>query len=317
MRTVCRLFFLIIVGSYQVFAGNSLTSGFEFLKTDFSPRTAALGNAFTAVKGDINGVFINPAGLASVENRQYCFNYTNYLLDISGGSAGYVHPTKDYGVLGVSLIYMDYGEFDETDEFAVKTGDNFGANELALALSISNYLDRQFSYGVNLKYVYSKIEDYDASAVALDFSIMYQATFQEDLYFAVSLLNVGQNFEYYAGRKESLPTSLRIGFTKKLAHLPLVLGGSLNDINTEADTITDRLKRFSIGGEFQLSQMLDLRLGYNNDLRSSLETTSETGFDGISGGLGITWQQFRFDYSYSSYGLLGSTHRVGITGAIK
>jgi len=308
--------FLIIILINPLNAGNSLTSSFEFLRTDFSPRTAALSNAFTGLRGDINGQFINPAGLASLETRQYTFNYTNYLLDINGGSAGYAHLFPKYGVLGVSLTYMDYGAFKETDEYAVETGNEFSANDFALGIGLSNFLDENWAYGVNLKYVYSKIAEFNASAVALDFGLIYEAPFQEGLHMAFSVLNIGSNFEYYGDRKESLPQSIRLGVTKKLAHLPLVLGISLNDINVNADKFTDRLKRFSIGGEFTLSNSLRLRLGYNNDLKNSLQTEGESSskFGGLSGGLGFYLKKFRLDYSYSSFGLLGTTHRFGISG---
>lgn len=318
MRNVFRLFLLILLWNTFLRAENSVTSSFEFLRTDFSPRTAAMSNAFTGIRGDINSLFINPAGLAYMEKRQYHFNYTNYLLDINGGSAGYAHIHPRFGILSAGLLYMDYGNFPETDEYAVDTGNEFSANEMAIALGISNFLDERFAYGVNLKYVYSKIADFNASAVALDFGLIYEAPFQDDLYFAFALLNVGNNFEYYGDRRESLPLVMRIGFTKKLAHLPLELGASLNDINVEAESVTERIKRFSIGGEFTLSNTLRLRLGYNNDLRNSLDTENESGskFGGVSGGLGIYLKRFRVDYSYSSFGLLGATHRFGISGWI-
>jgi hypothetical protein len=316
MQTIFRNIFLCAIMTSSLWAENSLTSSFEFLRTDFSPRTAAMSNSFTALRGDINGQFINPAGLAYVEQRQYYFNYTNYLLDINGGAAGYAHLHPGFGTLSVGLVYMDYGTFTETDEFAVETGNEFSANEIALGVGVSNFLDKNWAYGVNAKYVFSKIADFNASAVALDFGLIYDAPFQDNLHFAFSVLNIGNNFEYYGKRKESLPLSMRLGLTKKLAHLPLELGVSLNDINVTSEDFADRLKRFSIGGEFTLSKSLRLRLGYNNDLKNSLNTENESGsnFGGVSGGLGFYLKRFRFDYSYSSFGLLGSTHRFGIAG---
>ena len=35
------------------------TSGFEFLRTDFSARSAAMGGAFVAMRGDLNSFFHN------------------------------------------------------------------------------------------------------------------------------------------------------------------------------------------------------------------------------------------------------------------
>ncbi len=316
MKIVMRLIFLSLLLAGNIYAGNNLTSGFEFLRTDFSARTAATANAFTAIRGDVNGLLTNPAGMSYAETKQFAFNYTNFLLDISGGYAGYVHLFPNLGVLSAAIIYMDYGEFEETDMDAVSTGNAFSANEMALAVGFSNHLDKHFSYGVNLKYIFSKIQNYNASAVALDFGLMYEAPFQDDLFFAFTLANVGTNFEYYGEVKESLPLSMRLGLTKKLAHLPLELGISLNDFNVEAAEFFDRIKRFSVGGEFRISDALRMRMGYNNDLRSGLETTTNDKFGGISAGLGFYIKKFRIDYAFSNYGAIGNVHRFGIQGTL-
>jgi len=316
MKLVYIFSLLIFVFVYQVFADSNITSGFEYLRTDFSPRTAATSNAFLTLSKDVSSMFINPAGLSSIDQRQFTFNYTNYLLDINGGIAAYAQKFERFGVLSVGLIYMDYGEFDETDENANPIGGTFSANEMALGVGISNHLDQNIAYGVNLKYAFSKIHDYNASAVAIDFGLMYVAPFQDNLNFAISVLNVGTNFEYYADTKETLPLNLRVGFSKKLAHLPLEIAASLNNLNLETEDFVDRFKRFAVGGEFRFSEMLRLRLGYNNDLHSSLGTATDEKFGGISGGLGIYWKNLRFDYAYSNFSSLGSIHRFGITGSL-
>jgi len=113
-----------------------------------------------------------------------------------------------------------------------------------------------------------------------------------------------------------LPLSLRLGFTKKLAHLPLEFNFAFNDLNVRENNFWDRLKKFSIGGEFTLSQLIRLRLGYNNDIHQGLDTGTGAGFSGVSIGLGLQISSYRFDYGFSSFGDLGATHRVGLTGEI-
>jgi hypothetical protein len=304
---------LLIVMS--AFAGSG-TSAFEFLRTEYSARTAAMGGAFVAMRGDVNGMFHNPAGVADSEGSQVAFNYVNYLLDINGGFVGYSRPMPGLGQLSFAALYMDYGDFDETNQFAEKTGRTYGASDLALAVSLSGELEDYFTYGVTLKYIHSKIDTYTAGAVAYDFGLIYAAPFQDDLYFGLSLLNVGKTVKAYVDTKESLPLDLRFGVSKKLAHLPLVLNVGLNDLTTNEDTITDRLKKFSIGGEFTLSQMLRLRLGYDNYTHDGLDTGTGAGFAGVSLGLGINWAGYRFDYGFSSYGELGAINRIGINATL-
>jgi hypothetical protein len=315
-----KLFYIFILivglGLHTLEANNRLTSGFEYLRTDFSPRTTAMSGAFVAVNGDLSAMFVNPAGLASVNQKQFTFNYTNYLLDISGGMAAYAQRFESLGVLSIGLVYMNYGEFQQTDEDANLMGNTFSANDIALGLGIANHLDDHFSYGLNLKYAFSQIHDYNASAVALDFGLIYAAPFEENLNIALSVTNIGSNIKYYESTKEALPLNISLGFSKILAHLPLEIAASLNNINVQADDLVGRIKRFSIGGEFRLSELLRLRLGYNNGLNRNFAETGNEKFGGISGGLGIYWKNLRFDYAYSSFSLLGGVHRFGITGSL-
>ncbi len=312
------LFFIIMLCYSVSYAQTGLSSGFEFLNTDFSPRTSAMGTAFITMRGDLNGISVNPAGLAYIKDRQFFFNYSDYLLDINGGQAGYSTEVPYLKRVGLAITYMDYGQFDETDQYAVSTGKTFSAYDFALTLSQAGDLDPHFSYGVSAKYVYSKIERYSASALALDFGLIYAAPFEQDLYFAATLLNVGWNISYYDKIREPLPTSFNIGFSKKLAHLPLEVSLNLQNLNQRADRWYDRLKRFSAGGEFSLSRYLHLRIGYSNAQHQSLQinSASQSSFGGVSGGLSIFWKEFRIDYSYSNFSDLGNVHRFGFSGSI-
>lgn len=314
MKKTILIFILAIT---NLFAADELTSSFEFLRTDFNPRTSATANAFGTFRGDAGTMYINPAGLAYNENDHYVFNYTKYLLDINGGMAAYTTDYGDYGKISFGVVYLNYGTFDNTDEFGNKIGGTFSAADLALSFGWARHFENNLSYGANIKYVFSQIEDYNASAVALDLGLIWDASsWQEDLYFAVSVLNLGSNFEYYDNTSMPLPLSVKIGFSKKLAHLPLEIAVSLNELNRSAASFSDYFKRFSVGGEFKLSESLRFRLGYNNLLHTDLKALDESEFGGISAGLGIYINKYRFDYSYSNYNLLGNIHRIGIQGSL-
>jgi hypothetical protein len=130
------------------------------------------------------------------------------------------------------------------------------------------------------------------------------------------MLNVGKPTSAFMENKEDLPLSLRIGVTKKLAHLPLELNVALNDLNVSEDSFGDRMSKFAIGGEFTISEIIRLRLGYNNEVNKGLDTGTGAGFSGVSLGFGIFYDKFRFDYGFSSFGDLGATHRIGLSGIL-
>jgi len=315
MRTV-KLLLLSLTFVFQAMAGESETKAFEFLRTGFHPRGAAMANAFTTMRDDIGFGSINPAGMAGLTETMYSDAFTNYLLDINGGFAAFGFRSKKFGYATVSATFMNYGEFQETDENAVETGKTFSASDLALSVGLADTLGQAFQYGVNAKYIYSDIQNYNASAFAFDLGLLYKAGFQDDLYIGVALLNVGQNFEYYGSSREALPMTLRAGFSKKLAHLPLELAFSFTSLNQNTTKILDRFSNFALGGEFTVSPSVRIRLGYDNQIHSSLNVHQDSRFAGVSGGLGILTHGFRLDYSYSAYGFLGSTHRFGLTGTL-
>ena len=313
MKRIVLFFLSAIFISTQVIAAPG-SAGFGFLSVDFNARSSAMGGAYLAMRGDVSGILHNPAGMSYAQERQFGFDYVNYLLDISGGQAAFTHRLEGHGQITGIVSYFNYGKFEETTEFASKTGNEFGANDIALAISYADVLEDMFSYGVTLKYIHSKIDVYTAAAMALDFGLIYAAPFEDDLYFGLSLLNLGKPLGAFISTREDLPLSLRLGMTKKLAHLPLEFNIALNDLNVDENAFWDRFKKFSLGGEFTLSELLRLRLGYNNDIHSGLDTGTGAGFSGVSMGVGIYYNKYRFDYGYSSFGDLGATHRIGISG---
>ena len=302
--------FTCVTGS---FAGEA-TSAFEFLRTDFNPRTAAMGNAYTTARGDVGSILINPAGVAFNQTNQYMFNFTNYLLDINGGMLAYSHEIENIGVISGSIVYMDYGSFKETNEFGKEIGD-FSSADLELVVSWADQFEKGFSYGINLKYIFSQIQDFNASAIALDLGLIWDAPFQEDLFFGLAIQNIGSNIEKYIKTQEDLPFNIRFGVSKKLAHLPLEISVSNTEVNN-VSSFSDFFDRLSLGGEFTISESVRLRIGYDNRLHSDLKAREESDFGGLSGGIGINVDTFRFDYSYSNYNLLGNTHRFGFSGSL-
>ena len=315
MRRSALLLLFTFLLSEQLTAAAG-TAGFGFLNVDFNSRSSAMAGAFMAMRGDVSVIMHNPAGMAYSNEKQFGFDYVNYLLDINGGQVVYTQRIDGHGQISGAISYFNYGKFEETTEFANKTGNEFGANDIAFALSYADMLEEMFSYGVTVKYVHSNIDMYSASAIAMDFGLLYEAPFEDDLFFGLSLLNLGKPLDAFISTREDLPLSLRLGMSKKLAHLPLEFNIGLIDLNVAEDSFWDRFKKFSIGGEFTLSEVIRLRLGYNNEIHDGLDTGTGAGLSGVSIGLGIHYDKYRFDYGFSTFGDLGAIHRIGISGQL-
>ncbi len=306
--------FALLINSFLL-AQSAGERNFLFLLNEYSPRGSAMAGNLVAFRGDVNTFFYNPAGLNGIEGRQWSAAYVDHLLDFQGGMLVYSMPTRKFGRIAFHLLYFNYGTFEETDLFGELTGRTFSASEMAIGASIANTLGGHFEYGLTVKFIYSALERYNATAIAVDGGLIYNAPFMENLTFGVSIANIGTGINHYTDVKENLPFLMRIGMAKRLAHLPLTLSLAINDLTRSVDgPAWEVLERFSVGGEFEVNPNIRFRLGYQNDVNQSTRPLSGRNFSGVSAGIGILWRQFRFDYSYVSFGDLGGLNRLGITG---
>ncbi|MFN3695004.1 MAG: hypothetical protein ACK4UV_08340, partial [Ignavibacterium sp.] len=95
--------------------------------------------------------------------------------------------------------------------------------------------------------------------------------------------------------------------------IPVRLSLDFHRLNQDRENFTQRFKAFTIGTEINLSKVLTLRLGYDNERRSDLKIGTTAGIAGFNIGLGAKISEYNFNYGYSSLGLVGALHRVGIS----
>jgi hypothetical protein len=287
---------------------------FNFLRLDQSPRAAALAGSFVANNDDPNVMFYNPAGINYLQARPVSFSFVKHLLDINSASIAYSQEIKDIGRFAAGIQYINYGSFQGADEFGTKTT-KFGAGELAAIIGYGNQLDKNFYYGVNLKFIFSSIEKRSSIAFATDIGLHYSIPSQR-WNFGFSILNLGTQVTQYYSTKENLPLDVRIGFSKTLAHVPFTFFASLNKLNEDYDKFSDRFKQFTVGGEFKMSKVVKLRFGYDNEKRKELKVGSTAGLAGFNIGIGIFVKNYNVDYAFSSMGDIGALHRIGISTAL-
>ncbi|KXK04606.1 MAG: type IX secretion system protein PorQ [Ignavibacteriaceae bacterium] len=284
---------------------------YNFLYLNPDARSSSMAGTFTSMFNDVNTIFYNPAGLATVEKRELSAGFFKYLLDINSGNIAYSQKYKDYGWFGAGIQYMNYGSFRKFDEQYNEIG-TFGASELALSLGYASKLLPELNYGLNLKLIHSSIDEYSSSAIAVDLGLLYHDT-TNTFSAGISIQNLGTQISKYSDSGEELPLNISIGASKQLKYLPLTVFVSINQINEEQEKSIERLKYFSIGGEFKLSDNVNLRVGYNNKFRQNYKTGTTTGLAGFSAGVGINfYEKYNLDYGFNSLGNVGSTHRINL-----
>lgn len=312
-----KLSFLIMFLVFQVsiLFPQSLTT-YNFLKLDVDARSSSMAGSFVSMEDDANLIFYNPAGLSTITGKRASVGFFKYLLDINSGNVAYAQQYKDYGYFGVGIRYINYGTFDKYSEDLENLG-TFGANDIAVSLGYAYKYEERFNFGGNLKYIYSKYDEYGSSAIAFDAGALVQVP-EYLMSVGASILNVGTQIDSYIDTKEKLPMDIRFGITKKLEHLPLTVNIGFCRLGDDYDKFFNRFKNLIIGGEFNINEYVNLRLGYNNQQRQDLKTGTSLGLAGFSAGLGIKYEdKYFFDYSFNSLGKIGSTHRINIGFLLK
>jgi hypothetical protein len=309
-RFIQLLIFFLWLPFPLIADGSAGQTGFEFLRIDVPARQTALGGAFTAMDGDLNGLGCNPASLATVPKREASFSYVDYFLDFQIGSVSFSSPLRNGGTLGLGFGYADYGEFDWTDEEGRPTGSST-PGDVAVTLAYAAGWTRFTRVGASVRYIRSSLQDYSADAAVAGAGLIHLFPSQQ-MTVGIAVVNLGKGLHGFRDRVEKVPTSIRAGFTKRLAHLPLLLAVDAVQYTGSSKSALDNTV-FSAGGEFTLSSVLVWRFGYTTVGSEQKSGSSGGRLSGVSLGAGLFFRNFRIDYGYANHGMLGSVNHLGVS----
>lgn len=307
-------------------------TGFKFLSMSVDARSAALADAMTAIEqGTSVAMFYNPAGMARLASMGHVqAGQAQWIADInhSVASAAFAPSGGAYGVFGITIQSVDYGDFVGTlradNENGYEDFDDIGlANPsptgLALGFGYAKALTDRFAVGGHIKYATQdlgdapigregnavEMDEYSKSAIAFDFGVMYQTGFRS-LNFAMSARNFAQEITYVQDNFE-LPLLFRIGVSMDLLDF-----SSLNpDVHSfqvalEAERPRDFQERLKVGGEYLFMNTFAVRAGY----------AFPTDAQGVSLGLGLHPSLGSFgigaDYAYTTFEDFEGVHRLSL-----
>ena len=294
-------------------------SKLQFLKLGMGARANALGCAYTAIAGDPNCIFYNPAGTAFVDGLALTFNHSQWLADISYQS-GVVCHTSRLGTFSLNYIAVNYGTFERTivDAHAwegYQSMGEFDVGEYAVGIGYSTQITDRFFIGGQIKYAYQKLgtsdiweyagSDFEAEktvdnktdVVAYDFGTYYNSGFKN--------LCVGMAVQNFANKP--IPLNFRFGLALDLNQVffPEVEN---NRVTLSYDVMhpRDYAERMQFGLEYQYKDFVALRGGYkiNYDEQS------------FTGGLGLNVElmniKLQFDYAITDFSNFGMIHRFSV-----
>ncbi|NNE34917.1 MAG: PorV/PorQ family protein, partial [Rhodothermales bacterium] len=236
--------------------------------------------------------------------------------DIKSGVLVYGREVKSVGSFAAGIRYLGWGTLERATEAGERTGE-FGAGDFALTVGGSRPYNERLRFGASLHYIYSSIESFNASALAGDLGVTYKL---EHARFAASasINNIGLTLSSFGQTRDKLPTDVRIGVSKRLSNVPLLIsltGYNLNNLGETTDgasTVDDILGYVLVGGEFQFSDAFQVRIGYNHRQHEELKSKARLDFAGFGFGVGIKIRRFRLDYSYNSWSEIGGLNRLTV-----
>ncbi len=326
--------FVVLCGVFVISFGSSWAqqekraqAGMKFLSVITDPRAAALGEAMTSVEANSSAMFFNPSSMANLNTfGDVSLGRVNWIADIDYvyGSVALRPASGAYGVFGVSIVSVNYGDFVGTirdnnpanERGYIDTG-TFSPSAWAVGLGYAKALSDKFSMGARIKYVNQDLgsatvgfdqsgasltRGYEENVMAYDFGILYHTGFRS-LSFGMNVNNFSREVKY-EDEGFQLPLTFRIGLSMDAADV-LAMDKERHSLLISVDAVHPRdfSEQVNVGGEYWYAKTVALRAGYSypND---------EHGF---SAGLGFQKTAKRFglglDYAYTPFGVFDSVHR--------
>jgi hypothetical protein len=316
---------------------------FEFLNLPNSARIAALGgNNISLYDKDLNMAYYNPALLRESMHNNLALNYTNYISDINYGYASYAYHFENIGTFAAGVYYMNYGDFIRANEQGEILG-NFYAQEYSFNLYYARTFlnDSSLSVGGTLKTIYSALDHYYSSAMAIDAGVNYHIQGSNFSASAV-ITNLGYQLRTYSeDNREPLPLDFEMGITYRLPHAPFRFSLGAHNlfkwnmrydspletqqiVDADSDTTAnfgqklgnagdELLRHMILGVEIMPSDNFFIAFGYNYQRRTELALSNRPGVVGFSIGAGVKISKFMISYGVARYHMAGITQHVSIT----
>jgi hypothetical protein len=294
-------------------------------------RPLGMGMAFAGVANDGSAIYINPAGLASFKNWKITSMSGTLLQDVQyfvlGGAYPFTFGTLGLGYINVGVpripitVLNSYG----TPEFTGKYTDyTSGLFFISYGSKMDRFVSWNFAKDIDLglsgKIFFEGFSGGGASlegASGMGFDMDLGARYRPNKWASIgmNLMNVlpsglGGKLTWPATDLRDEPLEESISMTIKTGGALKVLGeeglfkGDGHDLVIALDLdmypTTPKPSVWHLGCEWWATNALALRLGF--DQQPSAFSTGPGVESNLTGGVGIKYRGFTFDYAYHQYG---------------
>jgi hypothetical protein len=251
-------------------------------------RTVGLGGAFVASADDALGALWNPAGINHLLQNQARFETASLFGESRVNGFSFALPGSSFPSVGITVVSMNSGEFERTNELNDSLG-SFSNTNTAFLLTAGKKLSRRVSLGASLKMVRQSLEEFDGGGVGVDLGLLFDMS--PHWRAGLAVLNAGGPSVTMDETSEDWPVELRGGLMYR------ALGGRAR-VAAELDHRSGPGALLRLGSEVTVLEHFQLRAGL-----------AESRF---GGGFSYAFDQgLTFDYGAHDHEL-GLTHRFGL-----
>ncbi len=313
---ICFLLLFTVAGFSASRVGQSKM---QFLKLGIDARAAAMGDAYTAIAGDPNSIFYNPAGIAFAEGLNITFNRTDWIADIKQNSALIAYKVGNLGTFSLNFVSMDYGDFERTI-WNTETFDNyeklgtFTVSEYAVGLGYATQITNRLSFGAQARYINQDLGSHigvtnstasgDLPSYDEISSIDQEVIFDLGTYYDFDYkgTRIGMSIQNFSNA--ATPLTFRFGSATNLNEF-LFPAEQRQRLTLSFDLLhpRDYEERFHTGLEYAFKEMLFLRAGY----KFNYDEEDFTAGAGVKVKFGS--YKINIAYAFTKFGVFGHVNR--------
>ncbi len=291
----------------------------EFLRMGVGARAMGMGNAYTAVEGDIYSSYFNPAGLAAMSESQLALSIRYMSMDrkfmhlVYGNRIG---PDADFAI---SWIQSGTEGITGRDLNGRPTG-SLEDKRNAIFLTFSKNTGRWLSFGINTKLTLWKLGNEDAKAYGFDVGTVVRPVNKLALSLVIRDVNsrfiwkTGQWNEKISGgdgqtmeKKDKFPFYYTFGLAYRIYMDKLLLSAAMENVE-------DNPVGINIGISYNLTERFTLRTGiYNYTSEDKMDSGSFTyGFTlGVTNSIGFDYAYVPDDFANNSFHIISFVMNYG------
>jgi hypothetical protein len=276
------------------------TAGLQSLKLTVGARDAALADAMTSLTNDATAVFVNPGGVAYVEQTQVALSHTSWLAGSRNDAAVVAVPVMGF-VVAASIVRFAIEEFEETTvRQPMGTGRMVSAGDFVVGLAAARRFTDKLTIGLQFKYVRESLDNDSFNNILFDVGTIYFTGFH-NLRLGFSLQHYGPDMKIISEKFRS-PLLFRVGAGEEVTF------GEAHRVITAVDLVhpTDGDEWVNWGVEYEIMKLVSLRGGY----RFNVERGK------LSFGVGVRPPEVAsivlgLDYAYSKFDeSFGAVHQL-------